>query len=105
MLRGIALAYHLLALETIEENSLEDRVWERGGEREVQLLWRHQPRVLPVWDEGRLRLVPWDCRRGESRELPLTTCTWMASIEAGGWQRWHPRIVDIPATLILEGQV
>jgi hypothetical protein len=105
MLRGIGLAYHVLSLELIEDHNLDERVHERGGEREIQLLWTHQPRLLPVWDEDRLRLVTWGCRRGESRHLPAAGCTWLATVEAGGWKQWRPRPVDIPATLVLENQV
>jgi hypothetical protein len=71
----------------------------------VQFRWADLPRVLAVWDEGRLRLVAWGCRRGESRYLPPVRSTWLATVEAGNWQRWHPRPVEVPATLVLEGEV
>jgi hypothetical protein len=31
--------------------------------------------------------------------------TQLASVQAGTWKPFHPREVEIPATLILEGQV
>jgi len=105
MIRGVSLAYHLLSLSLIEEYKLSGRCADRGGEREVQFLWSARSRVLPVWDEGRLRLIRWGCRRDESRELPCTGCTWQATVDAGGWQRFRARAVEVPATLVLEGAV
>jgi hypothetical protein len=41
-------------------------------------------RVLPVWLDGQLRIVRWGNRRGQSRHLPLTAWTSLATVEAGG---------------------
>ena len=49
-----------------------------AGQR-LQFLFRHRPAVLPVWHEGRLQLVRWGNRRGESKTLPLTGWTWKAT--------------------------
>jgi hypothetical protein len=38
----------------------------------VQFLFRDHTPLLPVWHEGRLLLVRWGNRRGESRRLPCT---------------------------------
>jgi len=102
MCTGIALAYSALPLELIQRHGLRGRVHERGGEWEVQFLYRHAPRWLPVWHEGRLRVVRWGCRRGESRVLPCTGWTWQATVAAGGWAWCQAEPVDIPATLALE---
>src|SRR5581483_12352394 len=105
MIRSISLAYHSLPLELILRHDLGGRVYDRGGEREVQFRWSHLPRLLPVWDEGRLRLVAWGCRRGESRRLPPCGTTWAATVEAGGWGGQAHRPVDVPASLLCDGQV
>lgn len=99
MLRGIALAQHLLPVHLAAGLALHNR----GGEGEYQFLYRD--RLLPVWDDGQLRFVPWGCRRDESRLLPPCHSTWLATVEAGGWNRFPTRPVEIPATLILEGAV
>ena len=98
MFGGIALSYSTLPLEMLEQEDLCRRVHERGGEREVQFLFRDHLPLLPVWHEGRLLLVSWGNRRGQSRRLPYTGWTWLATVKAGGWARRHEP-VDVPATL------
>jgi hypothetical protein len=105
MFGGIALAWSALPLELIRQHRLDRRAYERGGEREVQFLYRHRPRWLPVWHEGQLRLVLWGNRRGESRRLPCTGWTWQATVEAGTWADWGAVPVDVPATMGLENGV
>ncbi len=73
MLMAVAVSYSTLPLRLIERHRLDEKVHERGGEREVQFHFRGAA-VLPVWHEGQLRVVRWGCRRGESRFLPV-----------GGW--------------------
>ena len=105
MFGGIALAWSALPLELIRQHRLDRHAYERGGEREVQFLYRHRPRWLPVWHEGQLRLVLWGNRRGESRRLPCTGWTWQATVEAGTWADWGAVPVDVPATMGLENGV
>jgi hypothetical protein len=105
MSTGIALAYSELPLELMERYDLERRVHDRGGEREVRFLWRHQEKVLPVWHEGQLQIVRWGCRRGDSKFLPCTGWTWQATIEDGRWAAWEAVPVDIPATTALENGI
>ncbi len=102
---GIALAYHQLPLHLIARHRLLDRVFDRGGEKEIQFLFGQRPSVLPVWLDGRLQLVRWGTRRGESRTLPVTGWTWQATVEAGTWKKWHGEPVDIPATMVLDHRV
>jgi hypothetical protein len=84
-------------LELIARHRLQDRVFERGGEREVRFLFSHQPAILPVWLDGWLQLVRWGTRRGESGRLPVAGWTWQATVEAGDMEevarraRGHPR--------------
>jgi hypothetical protein len=77
---GIALAYSELPLELIDRH----RVHDRGGEPEVRFLFRDRDRVLPVWLDGRLQVVRWGNRRGQSRALPCTAWTWATTLEGGG---------------------
>jgi hypothetical protein len=114
MLTGIALAVADVPLVMIEQEHLEPRRHERGGEAELQFLFRDAElqflfrdaeRVLPVWHEGRLQLVRWGNRRGESRALPLTGWARAETFEGGGWGKWRPVEVFIPATLGLGGRV
>jgi len=105
MFGGIALSYSALPLEMLEQEDLCRRVHERGGEREVQFLFRDHMPLLPVWHEGRLLLVRWGNRRTESRRLPCTGWTWRATVEAGGWANFGAEPVDVPATLGMENGV
>src|SRR5436189_89352 len=103
MIRGIALAQHLLPVTFVEAHGLQRRLTDRGGEVEYQFLWSDPERLLPIMDaDGGLRLVNWGNRREEARELPVGRCTQLATIAAGGWDRWQHQPVDIPCTLALE---
>src|ERR1051326_5087877 len=95
---GIALALSEIPRELFEAHGLKERLHERGGEPEVRFLWRHRPCLLPVWHEGRLIVVRWGCRRGESKSLPLTGWARQETLEAGGWAPFASEPVDIPAT-------
>jgi hypothetical protein len=105
MFGGIALSWNALPLEVLEQDDLLRRVHERGGEREIQFLFRDHTPILPVWHEGNLRLVRWGNRRRESRRLPCTGWTWLATVEAGGWSSCNAEPIDIPATMGLENGV
>jgi hypothetical protein len=105
MLRGIAIAQHNLPLALVEEHGLQRRLASRGGEAEYQFLWVDAEPKLPVWHKDRLQLVRWGNRRGESRWLPCTPSTQRASVEKGVWSPFRPRDVEVPATLVLEGEV
>lgn len=105
MFGGIALSWNSLPLEMLEQPDLQRRVHERGSEREIQFLFRDHTPTLPVWHEGRLRLVTWGNRRRHNRVLPCTGWTWLATVEAGGWVNFGAQPIDIPATLGLENGV
>ena len=102
MFSGVALALSELPLELIARHDLERCAHDRGGEREVQFLFREAERLLPVWHEGQLRLLRWGNRRGESRYLPCTGWTWQATVESGGWADRDAAAVVVPATMGLD---
>ncbi len=99
---GIALAWSEVPLALIERYGLERRTHDRGGEREVRFLYRDREPCLPVWHEGRLRIVRWGNGRRRSRALPRTGWTWLSTVEAGGWGHHDAEPVDIPAMMGLE---
>jgi hypothetical protein len=72
MLAGTALALSELPEELMIQHGLARRVYDRGGEREVQFLFADAERLLPVWRNGQLQILRWGNRRGESAHLPCT---------------------------------
>jgi hypothetical protein len=105
MFAGVALALSELPRALLEAHGLGRRVHERGGEREVQFLLRDAAPLLPVWYGGQLEVLRWGNRRGESRALPCTNWTWLATVEAGGWAGCEAEEIVIPATLGLDGGI
>lgn len=108
MFGGLAVSWNTLPLTLLDQPDVQRRTHERGGEREIQFLFRDHTPLLPVWHEGRLRLVTWGNRRaaqGGSRHLPCTGWTWLATVEAGGWLASGAELIDIPATMGLENGV
>jgi hypothetical protein len=98
MFAGIALAYSELPVALIEQH----RVHDRGGEREVRFLLRDRRRVLPVWLDGKLQILRWGTRRGQSRSLPCTAWTWQKTLDEGSWNVLGAVQVVIPATMGLD---
>jgi hypothetical protein len=102
MFAGVALALSELPEELVGRHGLRWRLHHRGGEPEVQFLLREAERVLPVWLDGQLQVLRWGNRRGQSRALPCTAWTWLATLEAGGWGDREPVPAVVPATLGLD---
>jgi hypothetical protein len=102
MFAGVALALSELPVELMEQHGLQGRIHDRGGEPEVQFLVRDAERLLPVWLDGKLQVVRWGNRRGQSRGLPCTAWTWAATLEEGGWGNREAVPVVIPATMGLD---
>jgi hypothetical protein len=102
---GLALAASELPVELLEQHGLSSRLHDRGGEAEIRFLLRSRERVLPVWLDGRLQILRWGNRRGQSQTLPYTAWTWRSTLEAGGWAERAPVAVVIPASLGLDGGV
>lgn len=75
MCTAIALATSELPLSLIEEWNLDERVHDRGGEREVRFYWQAAPALLPVWLHGKLRIVRWGNKDRADRKLPPTGWT------------------------------
>jgi hypothetical protein len=92
---AIALPTSEVSLAVAE--GLADRVHLRGGEHELRFYWRAVPALLPVWWEGRLRVVRWGNRDRAERKLPPTGWTWKETVESGRWSALESELVDIPA--------
>jgi hypothetical protein len=102
MFSGVGLAWSEIPLELVEHHGLQRRIYERGGEREVQFLLCERERALPVWLDGQLQIVRWGNRRGESRALPYSAWTWLTTLESGGWGDRQAEPVVIPASMGLD---
>ena len=102
MLAGTALSLSELPLDLIAQHGLERRIYDRGGEREVQFLFADADRLLPVWHNGQLLILRWGNRRGESARLPSTAWTQLDTVENGGWGTRGVERVVIPATMGLD---
>ncbi len=96
------MAWSELPTEMIGRHGLDRRVHERGGEREIQFLYRDRAPRLPVWRDGQLQIARWGNGRGQSQFLPKTGWTWLSTIQEGGWQGSDAVTVDIPAMLALD---
>jgi hypothetical protein len=55
-----------------------------------------------VWLGGRLCVLPWGVRRGESQRLPVAAWTRLSTLEGGAWGELEPERVVIPASLGLD---
>jgi hypothetical protein len=84
MLSGLALPLSGLPLELIARHGLGRRIYDRGGEPEVQFLFADAERLVPVWHKGRLEVLRWGNGRGESPHLPCTAWTQLGTVEGGG---------------------
>jgi hypothetical protein len=55
-----------------------------------------------VWLDGELRVIRWGNRGGQSRRLPCTAWTWLATVETDGWAGLEPAEIEIPAAMGLD---
>ena len=104
MCLGIALAGSDVPTETVGRCGLGRHLHMRGSQPEYRFLYRERRPRLPVWRDGRLVFARWGNGRGQSRFLPRTGWTWLATIRGGGWRHIDPVPVDIPATFALDGR-
>jgi hypothetical protein len=102
---GVALASSELPLSLIEKYGLEERTYDRGGEKEVRFYWSASPTLLPVWWNGRPHVVRWGNKDRAERKLPPTGWTWQETVESGRWSELSPEEVVIPATYGLSNGV
>jgi hypothetical protein len=105
MCTGIALAQSEVPAQVLSRFEKEERLFERGGEREVRFLFRSAVRLLPIWHEGRFQVVRWGSRRGETKVLPVTGWTWQETLTKGQWSGFDAEVVEIPATMGLENGI
>jgi hypothetical protein len=102
MLSAVALVLSEVPLELFDRHGLNRRIYDRGGELEVQFHFADAERLLPVWRNGRLDFLRWGNRRGESPGLPCTAWTQLVTIEDGGWGERGVEPVVIPASMGLD---
>jgi hypothetical protein len=94
---GLALGYSELPLVLIERHDLQNRLHDRGGEKEVRFLWQAIPTILPVWHCGQLKVVRWGNRDRREPKLPPTGWTWEETVASGWWSQLAPEEVVVPA--------
>jgi hypothetical protein len=99
MFCGVALALNRIPVELVERHRLHSRIYERGGEREIQFLLPERERILPVWVDGQLQILRWGNRRGQSPQLPCTAWTQLTTLQSGGWGDREVQEVVIPANV------
>src|SRR5262245_27097929 len=99
---GIALAVSEVPLPLLNQPRAQARLHSRGGEAELRFFFREPERLLPVVAGGEVRLVRWGSRRSESKVLPPTGWTWLASVEGGQWGQTRAEPVVIAATMGFE---
>ncbi|VTR95093.1 Uncharacterized protein OS=Singulisphaera acidiphila (strain ATCC BAA-1392 / DSM 18658 / VKM B-2454 / MOB10) GN=Sinac_0545 PE=4 SV=1 [Gemmata massiliana] len=74
----------------MEQNGLDERIHDRGGEKKVRFYWAATPTLLPVWWNGRLQIVRWGNKDRAERKLPPTGWTWEDSVAGGKWSALAP---------------
>jgi hypothetical protein len=101
---AIALTASELSTELIERHGLRRRAHKRAERAEPEYRFYcddRRPR-LPISRDGRLQIVRWGNRRGESKHLPPTGWTWLSTIRDGGWKGSDAVTVKIPASYGLD---
>jgi hypothetical protein len=95
---GIALVLSEIPEALIDTHGLAERVYDRGGQREVQFHWWQEPTVLPVRWDGRLQVLRWGSKSRRGR-LPCGGCVSVDQFEAGALSGGRPEPVVVPANL------
>jgi hypothetical protein len=101
MCLGISVPIHEIPDALIAKHRLADRIVHRdeGAGREVQFLYRHPRRLLPVYIDNQLRILEWGARQGPFPKNGWCHNEWL---ESGLWQHLHPQPATIVAALALE---
>ena len=86
---GIALPLADLPGELVTDYKLSRRVHERDGQEECRFLFRDFEPLLPVWDQGRLRLVKWG----------------VLAVEGAIWRGFSPQEMALPVGILLAAGV
>jgi hypothetical protein len=76
----------------------------RGERPEYRFLYRDRRPRLPVIRDGHLFFARWGNGRRQSRCLPRSGWTWLATINQGLWQDADAIPVEIPASYALDGR-
>jgi hypothetical protein len=102
--QGIALLGSDVPTDAIGRFRLGRHKYRRGEQVEYRFLHTDRRPRLPVMRGGELAFVRWGNHRGQSRFLPRTSWTWLATIREGFWNNLETLPVDIPACRVLDGR-
>lgn len=105
MCLGIALAGSEVPTEMIGRCGLARHHHLRGGrQEEFRFAYRDRRPRLPVIRDGHLFFARWGNGWGQSRYLPRTGWTWLATVHDGWWAGTGAVPVEIPVTYALDGR-
>jgi len=103
MCLGIAVPIHEIPEAMVCKHRLADRIAQRenGAGREIQFMYRHARRLLPVYIDNQLRILEWGNRSGNG-PLPVGGWCHREWIESGHWQGLQPQQAMILASMAVE---
>jgi hypothetical protein len=99
MCTGIALSVADLPSDVANDPRLADRLFERGGQKEMRFLYWQSPPILPVQWTGRLHILPWGNRKRAAGSLPAGGWISRDQLAAGDFAHVHAEEAIIPAHL------
>jgi hypothetical protein len=101
---GIALIGSEVPTELVGRFRLGRHEFRRGDAPEYRFFHDDRRPRLPIKRDDELAVARWGNRRGQSRYLPRTSWTWLATIQEGYWNGVRSVPVFIPATYALDGR-
>jgi hypothetical protein len=101
---GIALVEDDVPTDSVGRFHLDGHRHTRGGRPEFRFFFRDQRPRLPVYRDGQLSFARWGNGRGQSRFLPRSGWTWLATVKEGGWRNLDAREVEVPVSYGYDGR-
>jgi hypothetical protein len=101
MCLGIAVPIRDIPIDLIRRHALADRITQRdiASGREIQFLYRHERRLLPVSVDGQLQILEWGCRQGPLPKVGWCNIEWF---ESELWTPLRPKPAIIVAELAVD---
>jgi hypothetical protein len=84
---------------------IKERTRTREGRPEMYFFLSDPERVLPVYLDGRTRVIQWGVRRGQDHRLPQTPWVVLADLESGHLASLEPEAVVIRATRAIDNGI